>query len=202
MIHAYDDYYLYTIQKKLGEMFELAVLYKEIDIDEFAKKFIDSKMANAFFKNNFKYTLGKSSVELLAIVLNEEPDDVLLFEPATAEYWVGYVYAYVSWYYNISYDRLFDVIRPSKLIMYYFPYHEMDITRVLDLFNDKLNLQSKLKALREEKKYSQNDLSLLSGIPIRTIRSYEQNSCDISKAQYETLYKLSKALDCKVEDLV
>lgn len=202
MIHAYDKYYLYTIQKKLGEMFELAVLYKEIDIDDFAKIFSNSKISIALFQNNFKYSLGKSSVELLYLILNEEPEDILLFEPATAEYWVGYVYAYASWYYNVSYDKLFEVIKPSELLMYYFPYHEMDITKVLDLFNDKLSIESKLKIYREKKNYSQNDLSIISDVPIRTIRSYEQGTNDIAKGQVETIYKLAKALDCNIEDLI
>ena len=202
MIHAYDDYYLPRIQRRLAELFELAVVFRDIDIDEFMMKFIDSGMAESFCKNEFKYTHGKSPIELLAIILNEEPKEISIFASATPEYWVGYVYAYVSWYYNISYEELFNAFKPSDLIMCYFPYHEMDISRVLELFEEKLNIESKLKKIREKKNYSQSDLALISNVPIRTIRSYEQKSNDIAKAQVETIYKLANALDCKIEDLL
>lgn len=202
MIHAYDSYYLPRIQRKLAELFELAVVFRDIDIDLFIKKFIDSNMARAFETNNFKYTHGKSPIELLAIILDEEPKEITVFASATPEYWVGYVLAYVSWYYNKSYKEIVEAIPCSSLILYYYPYHEMDIRSVLDLYKDKIKIESKLKTYREKKNYSQNDLSILSEVPLRTIRSYEQQTIDISKAQVETLYKLSKVLDCTIEDLI
>ena len=202
MIHAYDDYYLPKNQRKLAELFELAVVFRDIDIDEFMDKFISSNMARAFETNNFKYTLGKSPVELLAIILNEEPKEISILASATPEYWVGYVLAYVSWYYNISFKELIEVYPCSKLILNYFPYHEMDIRKVLELYENKISIESKLKKYREKKNYSQSDLALVSEVPLRTIRSYEQGTNDITKGQVETIYKLAKALDCKIEDLI
>ena len=202
MIHAYDEYYLSKNQRKLAELIELAVVFRNFDIDEFMDKFIRSNMARAFETNNIKYTQGMSIIELLAIVLDEEPKEISLFASATPEYWVGYVLAYVSWYYNISYKELIEAYPCSSLILNYFPYHEMDIRKVLELYNDKIKIESKLKKYREKKKYSQNDLSIISDVPIRTIRSYEQGSNDIAKGQVETIYKLAKALDCKIEDLL
>ena len=202
MIHAYDEYYMPTIREKVARIFELAVFYLKKDIDDFANLFIESSLARAFEINNGKYTLGKSSIELTELILNEEINGFEIAQEATPEYWVGYVLAYVSWYYNVTYKELIDAIPCSKLINYYKVYHEMNITRVLDLYKDKLVFESKLKLYREKKKYSQSVLALLSNVPIRTIRSYEQNKSDICKAQYETLYKLSKVLDCSVDDLV
>ena len=73
---------------------------------------------------------------------------------------------------------------------------------MLELYSDKIKIESKLKICREKKNYSQNDLSIISNVPIRTIRSYEQGTNDIAKGQVETIYKLAKALDCKIEDLI
>ena len=50
------------------------------------------------------------------------------------------------------------------------------------------------------RKLTQEELSLLSGVNLRTIKSYEQCENDILKAQGETLLKLAKTLDCSVED--
>jgi hypothetical protein len=120
----------------------------------------------------------------------------------TPEYWVGFVLAFVQWYYNISYKEIISAYPCKELIKEYFPYHEMDIRKVLDLFNIRLNIVSKLKLKREEAKLSQSELSIISNVPIRTIKAYEQQSIDISKGQIDTIYKLSKALHCKMEDLI
>lgn len=61
---------------------------------------------------------------------------------------------------------------------------------------------SNLKELREKKKITQARLSELSGVSIRMIQYYEQGYKDINKAQAIILYKLSLALECKIEDIL
>lgn len=60
----------------------------------------------------------------------------------------------------------------------------------------------KIKAIRERVGLSQSQLSTASGVNCRMIQSYEQGVKDINKAQAITLYKLSKALNVKIEDLL
>ncbi|MCI9182301.1 MAG: helix-turn-helix domain-containing protein [Acholeplasmatales bacterium] len=43
---------------------------------------------------------------------------------------------------------------------------------------------------------------MLSGLNIRSIRSYEQGQNELSKAQGDTLLMLAKTLDCTIEDLL
>ncbi len=202
MIHAYNKEYLSTIQSKLAEMFELAVLTESINIDDFAKMFTSSHVCKAFENADPIYVLGKSSNELLAILLNKEPREIETSDFASPEYWVGYVLAYAQWYLNKPYKLLLSVYPCSKLINEYFPYHEMDISKIIELFKERISFVSKLKEFRKQKMLSQKELSVLSDVPIRTIRSYEQGTADISKAQAETLYSLSKTLGCSIEDLI
>lgn len=61
---------------------------------------------------------------------------------------------------------------------------------------------SKLKQLREKHGFSQGQLADKSGVKMRMIQYYEQGSNDINKAQGITLYRLSSALGCKIEDLM
>jgi transcriptional regulator with XRE-family HTH domain len=61
---------------------------------------------------------------------------------------------------------------------------------------------SNLKRLREESGLSQNKLAEISGVSIRMIQHYEQGVKDINKAQGITLYKIAKALNCKMDDLL
>ena len=60
---------------------------------------------------------------------------------------------------------------------------------------------SKLKEIRKASGLSQSGLSESSGVNVRMIQHYEQGIKDINKANGETLYKLSKALNCKIEEI-
>ncbi len=202
MIHAYNEEYLPTIQSKLASMIELAVLEEQIDIDKFINLFLSSKVCRALETADPILALGKSANELLAIILEKDACEFAESSYASPEYWTGYTLAYAQWYFNKSFAELIAVYPCSKLIDNYFPYHEMDITNSLNLYSARLNLESRLKILRVAKKLSQSQLALLSGIPVRTIKAYEQGKIDICKAQAETLYAIAKVLNCTIEDLM
>lgn len=202
MIHAYNEQLFPTIQTKLAEIFELAVIEEKLNIDDFAEIFVSSNICRAFEKADPVFIFGKSSNELLSLIIGTEPLNIETSDYATPEYWVGWVLAYTQWYLNVPYKTLISVYPCSKLIENYFPYHEMDISKSLELFTSRIAPVCTLKKLRQNKKWSQIDLSLLSGVPVRTIKAYEQGTSDISKAQADTLYTLSKTLGCTIEDLI
>lgn len=62
--------------------------------------------------------------------------------------------------------------------------------------------ENKLKKIRTNKGLSQGGLAALTSVNVRTIQKYEQGERNINKASGETLYKLSKALNCNIEDLL
>lgn len=202
MIHAYNEYFLEIIQRKVAEMFELAVLVEKLGIDAFASRFASSRIARALEKADPVYALGKSANELLALVIDSEPRYAEVSSEASPEYWLGWVLSYAQWYFNKSYSALIEALPCSKLIKHYFPYHEMDIMHSMDLIGSHLDLTPPLKKIRKMKGWSQADLSRLSGVQLRTIKAYEQGSVDISKAQVETVYRLADSLGCTIEDLV
>ena len=49
---------------------------------------------------------------------------------------------------------------------------------------------------------SQQKLADLADTDLRSIQMYEQRKNDINKAQTITLFKISKVLGCKIEDLL
>ena len=59
-----------------------------------------------------------------------------------------------------------------------------------------------LKEKRKEAGYTQNTLSEITGISLRTIQHFERNYRLPDKAQLETLCKLSIALNCPIDDLI
>lgn len=63
-------------------------------------------------------------------------------------------------------------------------------------------LMSNLKDIRLKSGLSQSELAYLSEVSSRMIQYYEQGVKDINKAQAISLYKISKVLGCKIEDLL
>lgn len=61
---------------------------------------------------------------------------------------------------------------------------------------------SRLKEIRQECGYSQSELSNKADVSVRMIQHYEQGVKDINKTQALTVYRLAKALDVTVEDLL
>ena len=61
---------------------------------------------------------------------------------------------------------------------------------------------TKLKEKRLERGFTQHELSIRSDVKLRTIQEYEQGRKDINKAESLTVYKLSKGLGCRMEELL
>jgi len=59
-----------------------------------------------------------------------------------------------------------------------------------------------LADIRKNKGLSQSQLSELSGVSVRMIQYYEQGIKDINKTSAETIYHLTQALNCRMEDLI
>lgn len=61
---------------------------------------------------------------------------------------------------------------------------------------------SRLKRVRINKGLTQDQLSKLSCVNLRTLQDYEQKSKDINGARAITLWKLAKVLGCQIEDIL
>lgn len=59
-----------------------------------------------------------------------------------------------------------------------------------------------LKKIRESRDLSQSQLAKASDVPLRTIQKYEINEVNINNCKAINVYKMAKALRCKMEDLI
>lgn len=59
-----------------------------------------------------------------------------------------------------------------------------------------------LKNLRDIKMLSQQQLADISGVSVRMIQKYEQGDKDITKASVTTVYKLARALEVSIYELM
>lgn len=63
-------------------------------------------------------------------------------------------------------------------------------------------IMSNLKKIREINNLSQGQLAKISDVNVRMIQYYEQGVKDINRASVITIYKLAKALNVSIEDLI
>ena len=191
-------------------MLDFAVYDLRYDIEVFFNMFINSGIAARFEKGDFQIIAGKSGVELaydVAEILGEDKRDIKPQYTAnrSEEYWTGWALAYFQWETGLSFAETIKYIPIKEIMLLYNPYHEMDIRQFTDKMKEiykSAKPDTNLKIIRSKLKLTQKELSELSGVPVRTIQQYEQRQKNINRAQAKYLVMLSKALSCKVEDLL
>lgn len=210
MIHAYDKVYLEKARTTLGRMLDFAVYDLEYDLSEFYALYLTSGIAHRFENGDFTVIVGKSGVELAYEVLDECGITYNRVKPLytmnrSEEYWTGWALAYYQWETAKSFENIDKRIPIDCIRAMYHPYHEMDILSFVERMNEFYKgqfVETKIKKLRKRINLTQKELAELSEIPVRTIQQYEQRQKDINKAQVNYLLKLSKALHCRIEDLL
>ncbi len=118
-------------------------------------------------------------------------------------YWAGWSLAYFQWLTSKSFDEILERIPLSTWIDYYHPYHEMELSHLIDDLLLKFQaMETKLQTRRHQLGLTQAELAKKSGVHLRNIQMYEQRNNDINKAQAGTLHSLAKTLQCQIEDIL
>jgi DNA-binding transcriptional regulator YiaG len=186
----------------LAALFDIAINAEELDADQFADMFSNSEIASGIEAGSPDILVGKSATEMLMIILNREVEYTVIPVERTPEYWAGWVLANAQWYLNKSFKDILAVMPFSKLVGMYYPYHEAEEMKTVEIIKSYFPTVSALKTIRKKRKLSQEELAILSGVNVRSIRAYEQGKNDIAKAQGDTLQMLAKTLDCSIEELL
>lgn len=209
-IRAYSELFLQPAQVNLAVMLDTAVNGMGYDLDVFYRMFLMSGVADAFGQGITRYVCGMSGAELVAEVaermgqrVKHIPDRAVLNR--SREYWTGYALAYYQWMHATSFYEIDALVSVTEVMEMYTPYHEMDLLQFVDEVDRRMRLrsaQTKLSLRRQAASISQRQLADASGVPLRTIQQYEQRAKDINRAGADTLRALSRALFCKMEDLM
>lgn len=209
-IRAYDDSYVESAQNILGHMFDFGINEVGLEPQELVERFLVSDCSKQFEIGNPRYVAGITGPELAKEVLKETsydgslPDDVMYMD-RSPEYWAGWILAYYQWLRNDTFSYILGAIDIDYLLNLYPTYHEMDVTKFVDLADERIREHyphARLKRYRDLLNMSQRDLANESGVPLRQIQMFEQRQRDINKTSAETILRLSKALHVKMEDLM
>ena len=202
---AYSELYLNNAMNTLATMLDYAVNIINEDIDTVFKRFIDSGAAAHFESGDPNLIAGKSGVELYWSIskssFNVYPQYQMFYR--TPQFWLGWSLAYYQWYTKRTFRFIHMRVTLQELLGWYTTLHEADLSKFVEeldkrIVPDETNLEIRRRALG----LSQDDLSLLSGVPIHTIQMYEQKQKKLGNAQWNILSALAKALHCEVNDLM
>ncbi|MDR1135917.1 MAG: helix-turn-helix domain-containing protein [Clostridiales Family XIII bacterium] len=212
-IRAYAETYLNDAMNNLGDMFDYAVYDCKYKLNEFYDFFLVSGVAEAFGKGNPKYIAGLSGSELVSEVVYRTKGvrldaHVSKNTGKSPEYWAGWSLAYYQWYTAYDFDELYERgITTEYLLNRYHPYHEADVTKLVDAANRVIEENAKtrisnLQRIRKASGRTQKSLADESGAALRMIQLYEQKQQDINRAQAITLARIARVLGCGIEDLL
>ena len=210
MTRAYREINLSDAQTVLGDAFDYAVNTCQIPGGDFVKLFAASSVSKRMENGEAALLSGKSGIEIAIDVVLETTGKQLETEPRermerSAEYWIGWALAYYQWYSSRRYGEIFKALTFDDLRKMYFTLHEADITKFVDVADERVREHFKdtnLKRIRTTYGCTQAELANDSGVSLRSIQMYEQRRKDINKASAETLYSISKVLGCTMEDLI
>lgn len=209
-IRAYQETYLHKAQASLGNAFDYAINSCEIPGEDFVKFFTASSVSKRMENGEPAFLAGKSGIEIAFDVVFETTGKQLNKAPQehigrSREYWIGWAVCYYQWYSARSFSDIFKILSFDDLQNMYYTLHEADITKFVDIVDEKIRERFKdtnLKRIRTSYGCTQAELSEHSGVSLRSIQMYEQRNKDINKASAEALYRISKVLGCTVEDLL
>lgn len=188
-----------------GEMFDYAINDCCIPAEEFALQFISGLVCRRMENGEVSLITGKSGIELAIEITDCSPVKPNNNFERSQEYWCGWVLSYCQWKSCRKYSEILSAVSISELLDMYCTLHETDITHVYDIIDKKIRNkypETNLKRIRTAYGCSQSELSAMSGVSLRSIQMYEQRKKDINKSQSESLFRISKVLGCKMEDLI
>lgn len=210
MICAYDELYLHSAQRVMGDMYDFAVNTLKLALNEFHKMFIVSGMAQQFEIGNPVYVAGKNGCEVAREVIRVCTDRLIdtediMYLDKSPEYWTGWSLAYYQWSTGLTFREINRYMPIDMIIGMYDTLHEADISLFVEIMDERCRNnaeESRLKRLRTYAGLTQKMLADRSGVALRQIQLFEQEQRDISKTQSSTLLMLSRALNCRMEDLI
>jgi hypothetical protein len=142
-MRAYQEIYLSKTQSALGDAFDYAINACHIPGADFIKLFAASSVSKRMENGEPAFLAGKSGIEIVADLMLEttgrEPDAVPEDHfGRSREYWIGWAVCYYQWFSARSYSDIFKVLTFEDLETMYYTLHEADITKFVDIVDEKI----------------------------------------------------------------
>lgn len=209
-MNVYPLMYLSKAQATLGDAFDYGINIYGVTGSDFVKLFLVSSVSKRLEMGDTVYLLGKSGIEVALDIFEEAGMTVPVMEPSlrygrSREYWIGWILAYYQWCSGLHYGEIFRLVSFEDMEKMYEMLHEADPGKFRDILDARRReggRETRLREMRRRYGLTQAALAERSGVSLRSIQMYEQRNKDINKAGAETVYRLSKVMGCRSEDLL
>lgn len=137
-MRAYIEPYLKNMMRNLGIMTHFCINEYGMSPETFSKLFPQSFVARQIFRGNPRFLAGMSGNEMAALMVEEFKEAAIQMPSTdiyyvTPEYWAGWAMAYYQWYTAKSFAQMYaDGQTYSRILKMYHPFHEADLTKVVE----------------------------------------------------------------------
>lgn len=204
-LRSYDESYLPHAMNLMSSMLECAVDYFHQDADRFFHLFLLSPMCGQFESGDPALLQDHTGLELCCMALGklDPPSYVPSIEEHTPLSWAVRSLTYCQWYMNRTFCEIVLCAPLSDILSWYSDLHDKSTEEFIHAVAARLRKRpTNLELFRRREGLSQRQLSVRTGVSLRSIQLYEQRQNDLYKAQYNTLSALAKIFHCTSDDLM
>ena len=132
-----------------GKAFELSIDLTSTSSEIFMRRFMKSKMAKMIDNESILQTniQAKDIIEQVEEEYKESKYGSVKYTKDEM-YWIGYLYRYFSYTYELSSARVYKIVKPKELRGLFLPYHtlspEQAIERIVEAKDISLNLDNEI----------------------------------------------------------
>ena len=169
--------------------------YSENTIEE---KILDNKFFNSLENGDTDFLNNYDFVYILKSIYGQYLDDKHLDQTNPLSLWLGDIYTKIFFSVHKSLSFIFLYLPLKKAVEQYHLYHEMDISQLVDYFNNLVKSKTVLSLLLKKRNITAVELSSLTGINYNTIINLTRSNDALYKAQFDSIYKISQVLKVNI----
>lgn len=133
-----DGFLLCELQAKI---FEESAESTEVSSEIFIRRFMNSKVAFLMDNNDFLQLniQAKDAIQRIEEEYGHSKYGSVKYTKNEL-YWIGYIYRYYSYTYELSTVQVYKIVKPKELRSLFLPYHTMDPAQAIERILEAKNL--------------------------------------------------------------
>ena len=214
-MHPYPEELLPATMSALGKAFDFADKHLPEGLASFYELFVCSDVARTFDGPDAHPDLNGSGIQLVLSVcegVSSEGLDLMLMSERRPDKghrerakWCGTLLAYHQWDTGATFRAISTYLGIDELFSLFEERGKEPLPQISAHIAQTLAIRTaptRLHHYRAEAGLTQHGLAAASGVSLRSIQQYEQRKKDINRAQARSVWLLSQALGCSMEDLL
>lgn len=119
--------------KMQGEIFEKSITLENCSSSVFIRRYMNSKICMSLDELYFlnQTTSTEQVFEEISEEYGKSTYGTIVFSNEEM-YWIGYIYRYLCYTYQINSKKAYKLIKPTELKNVYYPYHTLDPMQAID----------------------------------------------------------------------